>query len=463
MHRRRTGGDHRHRDGSRPTGSTSPTSRPATGRWRCACTASRTRPGAGATCCRRWPRPASTPSRRSCGATRRRSLDRRTGRYQAGALARRRHRAARRARRRRRRGAHRPRLGRDGGLRRRRVRAGAVAPRRDRRGPARSTRSRRRCSPTTSSGGPGTSSSSRTRWPTWRSGMDDLEFIARLWQDWSPGYDAAVDVDHVRDALGQPENLAAARRLLPRHAPARPAGAASWPTHQAACSAPTPQPTLYLHGADDGCMSVDWAAGAAAYLPAEGSRVEIVADAGHFLQLEQPEVVNRLIVEHLTGRLTEPSSCSTTRPSRTSEAIAARPAIGIVGPTGRRRPRRRGRAGRPTRSAATSRPRPWRSDPSNRDWPRVVPAEPRAGSGSGRPLPHQAQSAATGHRSHAGLPAGAHGGAEVEHRPGSRPSRGRRGRRRRPAAAPPARPSVRPVVRASTRAALVSTTPTSRS
>ena len=48
-------------------------------------------------------------------------------------------------------------------------------------------------------------------------------------------------------------------------------------------------------------MSVDWAAGAAAYLPAEGSRVEIVADAGHFLQLEQPEVVNRLIVEHLTS------------------------------------------------------------------------------------------------------------------------------------------------------------------
>ena len=47
-------------------------------------------------------------------------------------------------------------------------------------------------------------------------------------------------------------------------------------------------------------MSVDWAAGAGAFLPAEGSRVEIVADAGHFLQVEQPDVFNRLVVEHVT-------------------------------------------------------------------------------------------------------------------------------------------------------------------
>ncbi len=64
---------------------------------------------------------------------------------------------------------------------------------------------------------------------------------------------------------------------------------------------PTPQPTLYLHGRNDGCMGVDWAEGALTFLPAEGSRVEIVEDAGHFLQVEQPELVNRLIVEHVTG------------------------------------------------------------------------------------------------------------------------------------------------------------------
>jgi pimeloyl-ACP methyl ester carboxylesterase len=130
-------------------------------------------------------------------------------------------------------------------------------------------------------------------------GMDDLAFIARLWQDWSPGYDGAIDVGHVRDAIGQPEHLAAALGYY-RAAFQRDLQRPEWSDQQAAASAPTPQPTLYLHGADDGCMAADWAAGSGAFLPAEGSRVEIVADAGHFLQLEQPDAVNRLIVEHVT-------------------------------------------------------------------------------------------------------------------------------------------------------------------
>jgi pimeloyl-ACP methyl ester carboxylesterase len=131
-------------------------------------------------------------------------------------------------------------------------------------------------------------------------GLDDLAFIAGLWRDWSPGYDATEDVAHVRDSIGQHDNLMAAigyyRAMfqpdlqVPELQP-----------QQEACSAPTPQPTLYLHGADDGCLSVEWAGGALAYLPAEGSRVEVIPDAGHFLQVEQPQLVNRLILEHLTA------------------------------------------------------------------------------------------------------------------------------------------------------------------
>ena len=41
-------------------------------------------------------------------------------------------------------------------------------------------------------------------------GMDDLAFIDGLWADWSPGYDAAEDLPHVKDALRDPANLAAA-------------------------------------------------------------------------------------------------------------------------------------------------------------------------------------------------------------------------------------------------------------
>ena len=40
--------------------------------------------------------------------------------------------------------------------------------------------------------------------------MDDLAFIDRLWADWSPGYDAADDLAHVKDALRDPANLTAA-------------------------------------------------------------------------------------------------------------------------------------------------------------------------------------------------------------------------------------------------------------
>src|SRR3954452_11845728 len=39
---------------------------------------------------------------------------------------------------------------------------------------------------------------------------NDMAFIAGLWADWSPGYDGAEDVAHVRESLGKPEHLAAA-------------------------------------------------------------------------------------------------------------------------------------------------------------------------------------------------------------------------------------------------------------
>jgi pimeloyl-ACP methyl ester carboxylesterase len=130
---------------------------------------------------------------------------------------------------------------------------------------------------------------------------DDFAFIAKLWADWSPGYDAAGDVAAVAETLGQPANLAAAigyyRAMFDpsTHLPAYAEG-------QAATQLPTPQPTLYLHGTNDGCLGVDMINDAvAAALPAAGSRVEIVQDAGHFLQIEQPEVVNRLIVEFLSA------------------------------------------------------------------------------------------------------------------------------------------------------------------
>ena len=130
-------------------------------------------------------------------------------------------------------------------------------------------------------------------------GADDLLFIDRLWADWSPGYDASEDVPRVKDCLRGPAHLTAALgyyRATLGSLPQDPALA----DLQAATGTPPPQPTLYLHGADDGCMAVTLTEGTAEQL-APGSRLEVVPGTGHFLHLERPEVVNRAIVDFLTA------------------------------------------------------------------------------------------------------------------------------------------------------------------
>ena len=129
---------------------------------------------------------------------------------------------------------------------------------------------------------------------------NDFEFIARLWQDWSPGYDAGEDVAHVRDALRDPANLAAALgyyRATWGTAPV-PAPDPDVDAVAAAAGALPKQPILYLHGIDDGCLGADLARAAEGVLTAP-SRVEMVEGAGHFLHLEKPDVVNSSIMGFL--------------------------------------------------------------------------------------------------------------------------------------------------------------------
>jgi len=130
-------------------------------------------------------------------------------------------------------------------------------------------------------------------------GMDDLAFIDGLWADWSPGYDGTEDIAHVKDALRDPANLAAALgyyRATLGGVGVDPALDAV----QAAGGNVTPQPTLYLHGRTDGCMGVEIAEAAAPFLTSEGSRLEIVDGAGHFLHVEKPAEVNTLIVDFVS-------------------------------------------------------------------------------------------------------------------------------------------------------------------
>jgi pimeloyl-ACP methyl ester carboxylesterase len=123
---------------------------------------------------------------------------------------------------------------------------------------------------------------------------DELAFLDRLWLDWSPGYDASTHLTTVKESLRHPANLTAALSYY------RATTATRYAEQQLAVDQLPPQPTLYLHGASDGCISADLARDAARML-APASRMVTIEDAGHFLQLEKPAEVNGHILAWITS------------------------------------------------------------------------------------------------------------------------------------------------------------------
>ena len=118
---------------------------------------------------------------------------------------------------------------------------------------------------------------------------EDLTFIDNLWRDWSPSYDGTEDLQHVKDSLRAPANLAAAIGYYRAMFGGGVLG-----------GVPT-QPTLYLHGIDDGAFLADRVPESAAHLSSE-SRVEVLPGVGHFLHLEIPDDVNKRITDWVTTR-----------------------------------------------------------------------------------------------------------------------------------------------------------------
>jgi pimeloyl-ACP methyl ester carboxylesterase len=120
--------------------------------------------------------------------------------------------------------------------------------------------------------------------------------IPRLWRNWSPRYRADEDLRYVDAAIGTPERWRAAlgyyRATIRGSRP--PAQYAE--LHEHWLSAPR-LPTLYLHGTDDGC-SEDYTPWIEPVLP-DGSEIALVENGGHFLQLDQPDVVARHIVDFI--------------------------------------------------------------------------------------------------------------------------------------------------------------------
>jgi pimeloyl-ACP methyl ester carboxylesterase len=128
---------------------------------------------------------------------------------------------------------------------------------------------------------------------------DDFRFIERLWQDWSPGYRCPpADMEALKATFRSPGVVEAALGYYrATFDPSR---------HRADLAelqgrmmlSPIEVPSLMLHGADDGCIGSYLVEGMAAMFP-RGLRTEVVPGVGHFLHVEKPDVVNRIVLDFI--------------------------------------------------------------------------------------------------------------------------------------------------------------------
>jgi pimeloyl-ACP methyl ester carboxylesterase len=121
--------------------------------------------------------------------------------------------------------------------------------------------------------------------------LRDFAFVERLWRKWSPGFEPdPAYLDELKLCL---------RSSMP--APLRYYRALQSPTvireiRKLLSTAPIVVPTIYLHGEQCGCMGPEMMRDQGAYFSALFEEI-LLADAGHFLHLERPQVVNEAIAE----------------------------------------------------------------------------------------------------------------------------------------------------------------------
>lgn len=123
--------------------------------------------------------------------------------------------------------------------------------------------------------------------------------LPRLWHDWCPpGYDASTDLGHLFAAL--PDRTRRTAALSYYRAQFRPLRRSRRHRELDRYSLwPKPRiPMLAMHGRIDGAIDVEIGRLGARVLP-PGSIHHIVDGAGHFMQLDQPGTVHRLITEYV--------------------------------------------------------------------------------------------------------------------------------------------------------------------
>lgn len=129
---------------------------------------------------------------------------------------------------------------------------------------------------------------------------NDLALVDHLWSQWSPGLDASVSAEPIaaaKQALRGPGHLEAALSYYRSLFAAPPADEAARRA-QDHTYVVGPVPVCYVHGADDGCITLPEGCDPLVHL-AEGSAYVSVPGAGHFVHLERPDAVASAITDFL--------------------------------------------------------------------------------------------------------------------------------------------------------------------
>jgi pimeloyl-ACP methyl ester carboxylesterase len=132
-----------------------------------------------------------------------------------------------------------------------------------------------------------------------RLAAERFELVKELWRSWSPALDLSTpeltrELEEIIAGFSSPERT---RAVLAYYRSLRAPRTLLGDSRRLLWSRPR-VPTLYLHGADDGCIGPELVSHLDGLLPA-GSEVACLEGVGHFLHQERPAEVNRRLLDWL--------------------------------------------------------------------------------------------------------------------------------------------------------------------
>lgn len=126
---------------------------------------------------------------------------------------------------------------------------------------------------------------------------NNFAFVEKLWQDWSPGWQYPAKEMAVLTATFQKQGVLRAALNYYRHS-LNPENQSPELAHiREHLSDSIGVPTLYIHGAQDGCIGVETTEGMERSFTKKVEKR--ILDGGHFVHQEKPDAVNSIIEEFL--------------------------------------------------------------------------------------------------------------------------------------------------------------------